>query len=330
MSPAPHVPHAQLQVARLLALVPYLHSRGAVHLEEAARDLGVPPAQIVKDLRVLLMCGLPGGYPDDLIDVDLDALLDADGDRVIRVSNADYLDRPLRLTPTEASALVVALRSVRSGSGEETRAVVDRTLAKLEGVLGRGAAVVEPGLDAPEEDAADPTVLTILERGVAEGRQVRLTYHVHARDEVSARTVDPRGVAEEGGRLYLDAWCHAAEAPRLFRVDRIHDAELLETPVVTAPEPVRDLSTELFVPPPSSVLVTLRLGAEARWFPEYYPVEETRTAADGSLEVDLHVADRRWLERLLLRLAPAAHVVRPREFTEALTARAQATLSLYE
>ena len=47
------------------------------------------------------MCGLPGGYPDDLIDVDLDALEGPDGvrtDGVIRVSNADYLARPLRLS----------------------------------------------------------------------------------------------------------------------------------------------------------------------------------------------------------------------------------------
>ena len=54
------------------------------------------------DLKVLFMCGLPGGYPDDLIDVDIDALEGPDGlraDGVIRVSNADYLARPLRLTP---------------------------------------------------------------------------------------------------------------------------------------------------------------------------------------------------------------------------------------
>ena len=71
---APAMGGAKEQVARLLTLVPYLHSREQVRLEEAAAALGVPPAQLLRDLRVLLMCGLPGGYPDDLIDVDLDAL----------------------------------------------------------------------------------------------------------------------------------------------------------------------------------------------------------------------------------------------------------------
>ena len=86
------------------------------------------------------MCGLPGGYPDDLIDVDLDALEDPDGDGVIRVSNADYLARPLRLTPTEASALIVALRALRDGCDDETREVVDRVLGKLETAAAEGAA----------------------------------------------------------------------------------------------------------------------------------------------------------------------------------------------
>ena len=52
---------AREQVARLLTLVPYLHARGEVRVDDAARALGVPPAQVVKDLRVLFMCALPGG-----------------------------------------------------------------------------------------------------------------------------------------------------------------------------------------------------------------------------------------------------------------------------
>ena len=119
---------AKDQVGRLLRLVPYLHARDQVSLDEAARVIGVPPDQLDKDLRVLFLCGLPGGYPDDLIDVDLDAL---EGEGVIRISNADYLARPLRLTPTEASAIIVALRALRAGADADTRDVVDRALAKL-------------------------------------------------------------------------------------------------------------------------------------------------------------------------------------------------------
>jgi proteasome accessory factor C len=47
---------ARDQVARLLALVPYIQARSEVPLEQAAADFGVSPAQIVKDLNVLWYC----------------------------------------------------------------------------------------------------------------------------------------------------------------------------------------------------------------------------------------------------------------------------------
>jgi proteasome accessory factor C len=110
-------PGARDQVARLLTLVPFLHHRDGVRLEEAADLLGTTPEQVLRDLKVLFMCGLPGGLPDDLIDVDLDAIESEEGspvrDGVIRVENADYLARPLRLSPTEATAIIVALRTLR-------------------------------------------------------------------------------------------------------------------------------------------------------------------------------------------------------------------------
>lgn len=320
---------AQAQVARLLTLVPYLHSHGQVRLEDAAAALGVPPDQVLGDLKVLLMCGLPGGYPDDLIDVDLDALEGPDADGVIRVSNADYLARPLRLTPTEATAIIVALRALRSSAGEETREVVDRALAKLEAAAAEGSAapLIDPGEEPRRPDLS--RLEADLQDAVARQRQVRLSYFAPSRDEHSERTVDPRGVVSAEGNTYLDAWCHSAEAPRLFRLDRIERAEVLDDAIETAPEPPRDLGGGLFTRSSETTPVTLRLAPDARWIIDYYPVEAVRPRRGGVLEVDLLIADEQWLDRLLLRLAPHAQVLSPPEFAESFTARAQDTLSLY-
>lgn len=320
---------AKDQVARLLTLVPFLHARGQVRLDDAAAALGVPADQLVKDLKVLLMCGLPGGYPDDLIDVDLDSLEGPEADGVIRVSNADYLARPLRLTPTEATAIIVALRALRNGATDETRVVVDRALAKLEAAAAEGTAAprIDPG-DEPVE--ADLSRLEARLRDAARRqRQVRLTYFVPSRDEESERTVDPRGVVTANGFAYLDAWCHSAEAPRLFRLDRIHEAEVLDTPIETPPEAPRDLGDGLFAQSSETTRVRLLLEPAARWVVEYYPVESVRQRARGRLEVALQVADERWLQRLLLRLAPHARVISPPELTTTFTDAAQAALSLY-
>jgi len=328
---APVPQGARDQVARLLTLVPWLHRQGPVRVEEAAAALGVPPAQLVRDLKVLLMCGLPGGYPDDLIDVDLDALEGPEADGTIKVSNADYLARPLRLTATEASALVVALRAVRSGADPATLEVVDRTLAKLEAAAAGAvpAAVVEAGAD-PHAAAALAALRRTLQDAVDRRRQVRLTYWSPTRDELSERTVDPRGLVAHGGHDYLDAWCHAAEAPRTFRLDRVRDAEVLDAAVVSEPAPPREPGDRgVFEPGAAARTATLVLEPRAHWVVEYYPVEEVRRLDDGRLEVDLLVGDERWLTRLLLRTAPHARVVAPEEFTRSFTDAARSALGLY-
>jgi len=317
---------AKEQVARLLRLVPYLHAHDQVSLDEAAQAMGVAAEQLDKDLRVLFMCGLPGGYPDDLIDVDLDAL---EGEGVIRVSNADYLARPLRLSPTEATAIFVALRALRNGANDETREVVDRALAKLEAAAAEGsvAAQIDPG---EEDHSGDLGALERrLQQAVEQQRQVRLGYFVPSRDEESERTVDPRGVVSAHGFRYLDAWCHSAEAPRLFRLDRIHEATVLDTPIATEPTGPRDLAAGLFAPGEDLTVATLRLGPSARWVTEYYPALDVRPGEDGTLEVDLQVADPRWLTRLVLRLAPDATVVAPREIAADVARAAQQALGHY-
>lgn len=319
---------AKAQVARLLRLVPYLHARESVRLDDAAADLGVSPTQLLRDLKVLLMCGLPGGYPDDLIDVDLDALEGEGADGVIRVSNADYLARPLQLSATEATAVIVALRAVRNGTSESTREVVDRTLAKLEAASqGRAEPRIDPGADPVDDEGR--RFLPLLEKAVAEGRQVELAYYVPARDEESRRVVDPRGVVRAHGASYLDAYCHHAEAPRLFRLDRIEEAALLDTPVQTEPRAPRDLADGIFQRSADTTPVTLRLAPAAAWVVEYYAVEDVRRLPDGDLEVDLLVADPRWLQRLLLRLAPHAAVVAPAALATSFTDAARAALGLY-
>ncbi|GAA3682913.1 YafY family protein [Nocardioides ginsengisoli] len=327
------------QVARLLTLVPFLHHRDGVRLEEAATLLGTTPNQVVQDLRVLFMCGLPGGLPDDLIDVDLDAIVSEEGspvsEGVIRIENADYLARPLRLTATEASAVIVALRMLRdtraAGASPE---LVDRVLAKLEAAAAIGGA---PHVEvAPSPRDAEQVVVAqlraLVEEALAGSHQIRLSYFVPSRDEESERVVDPHGIVNHGIFSYLDAWCHRAGADRLFRLDRITKAEILPSRTTAPVRPPRDLDDGLFGDDtgPDSTLVTLRLAPQARWATDYYPMRDVRPADDGSAEVDLVVVDRRWLVRLLLRLAPYAEVLQPGEFTEALTARAQETLRLYQ
>ena len=319
---------AREQVARLLALVPYIQAREEVSLEQAARDFGVKPAQIVKDLNVLWFCGLPGLGMGDLIDVDMEAL---EEDGVIRLANADYLSRPLRLDSTEASALIVALRALREGGDEAVRPVVDRTLNKLEAAAGDGAALagqVDVRLEPEEVEVG--RLRDRLSQAVRDRRQVRIDYYVPTRDESTERVVDPLRVVTAEGRSYLEAWCHLAEDQRLFRLDRISSAEVLDS---RAPEhhdvQPRDLSEGLFRPSADDILATVVLRPEARWVAEYYPIEDSEEAPEGELRVRLRVSDPLWLTRLMLRLGGSGRVVDPPELTERVRDAAAAALAGY-
>lgn len=316
-------PTAREQVARLLALVPYLIDRGDVRVEDAAAHFGVSAEQLRRDLRVLLFVGLPGGFPDDLIDVDLDAL---DGEGVIRVSNADYLGSPVRFAPTEAAALTVALRSLAESADGATRELVERTLAKLD----EATSTLEdtPRIHVEPDRGVDSAVRPALEAALRDHRRLRMDYHVPSREEVTSREVDPRGIATVDGLVYLDAWCHTAGGDRAFRVDRIVSAEVLDVPVADPSARARDLTRDWFSAT-DGLEVTLELDAEAAWVPEYVPTHATRFLGDGRIQVDLRATDAEWLVRFVLRLAPHARVVSPSNLDGVVRERLRSTLAHY-
>jgi proteasome accessory factor C len=306
---------ARDQVARLLALVPYIQARREVSLEQAATDFGVPASQIVKDLNVLWFCGLPGLGMGDLIEIDMEAL---EGEGVIRLSNAGYLSRPLRLDSSEASALIVALRALREGGDDDVRPIVDRTLNKLEAAAGDGAAVAaQVDIRMPEQAGALNELRERLTRAVDQRRQVRLDYYVPTRDQSTERVVDPLRVVTAEGNAYLEAWCHVAEDQRLFRLDRISSAVVLEEPVEDHGdlEP-RNLADGIFQPSTDDLLVTMTLEPSARWVAEYYPVEDRVEEPGGRLTVRLRVGDPAWLTQLMLRLGASAQVTDPPDIAD--------------
>ncbi|HYO39301.1 MAG TPA: WYL domain-containing protein [Nocardioidaceae bacterium] len=316
-------------MARLLALVPYIQARREVSVEQAASDFGVRPQQIVKDLNVLWFCGLPGLEMGDLIEVDMDAL---EGDGVIRVSNVDYLSRPLRLDSAEASALIVALRALREGADDDgVRPIVDGALRKLEEAAGDGAApAAQVDIRLPRQQARLYALRDRLQGAVDQRRQVRLDYYVPTRDESTERVVDPLAVVHADGHSYLDAWCHVAEDQRLFRLDRISAAAVLDSPVPShAGLAPRDLAAGIFTPSDDDLLVTVRLDPTARWVAEYYPVEHARNERGGGLTVRLRIGDPALVTQLMLRLGATGELIEPVELAEEVRRVAAEALAHY-
>lgn len=312
------------RMPRLLALVPYLQAHPGVRVEEAAADLAVSPDQLRRDLELLWMCGLPGYGPGELID------LSFEGDTVSVVFDAG-LTRPLRLSHAEAGALAVCLRALGDVGGVVGRDVVERTLAKVEAAAG-GSTVGGPALARAQDEEPDEAVAAAVGAALTGRRALRLRYFSAGRDAVTDRVVEPRELVVVAGRSYLEAWCRRAEDVRLFRLDRVERAEVLDEelgarPPAAAPaggDPAAPFDLGADLP-----LAELELAPEATWAAEYYPVESLTALEDGRVRVGLRYSDREWLVRVALGFGGAARVRRPADVAEEVAARAAAALGAY-
>ncbi|MGH9280808.1 MAG: helix-turn-helix transcriptional regulator [Acidimicrobiales bacterium] len=286
---------AEARLHRLLAVVPWIADHDGPRLAEVGARFGCTEDELVDDLQLLFLCGLHPYTPDTLIDVDI-----ADGRVWIRY--ADYFARPLRLTPAEGLALLAAGQVALAVPGADASGPLARGLHKLAAALGVGdAEAVEVSL-AP----AAGEVMTTITAAVNDRRQVELDYYSFGRDSWSQRVVDPYAVFSAGGQWYLSAWCHAVDDERLFRLDRVRAARSLDTKFAA---PTRPPDFAVYRARADDPRVTLELEPAGRWVVDQYPVEAADELGDGRVLVTLAVSERAWLERLLLRLGPAARVV---------------------
>jgi proteasome accessory factor C len=288
-------PAAQDRLGRLLAIVPWVAARDGPPIDEVCRRFQVTEPELLADLELLFLCGVYPFTPDVLIEVDI-----ADGRVWIRY--ADYFRRPLRLTAPEGLALMSAGAALLGVPGADPDGALARALAKLETVLGVGA---EDAVDV-ELAPVPPTLLATVQAATGQRRRLELDYYSFGRDDRTTRVVEPWRVFNAHGQWYLAAWCQQAGAERLFRVDRISRATVLDQ---TFPPPGEPPDVRLFHGADTDPVVVLDVTPAARWVAEQYPNEGVAERPDGTLRVRLRVGEPAWLERVLLRAGPEATVV---------------------
>lgn len=306
------------RLPRLLAMVPYFLARPGIPTAEAAADFGITEKQLIKDLDLLWVCGLPGHGPGDLID------LNYEGSTVSIIFDAG-MSRPLRLSAEEALVLVVALRTLAETPGLADSEAVQRALAKVETAAGGAVddATVAIALDSEQ------LRLPVLQRALDEQRALALRYYTAARDETSERTVDPLRLFEADGRHYLEAWCRSAEGVRVFRIDRIEDVQLLDEPAAPpAGVELRDLAEGVYQPASEHLLVELTLSRAYAWVADYYSVQTVVESEDG-LRISLRVSDPAWVQSLVLGSGGHVRVLSPGWLSDSIRDDAAAALAGY-
>ncbi|MCH9840330.1 MAG: WYL domain-containing protein [Actinomycetia bacterium] len=290
------------RIARLLALVPWLISRPGITLTDTAGHFGITVESLTKDLWQLVLCGLPGYGPDQLIDIDF-----WDDDR-IWVQDPQTLAKPMRINAEEAVALAIALRRMNQIPGVSDKDSISRLIAKLDAVIGTNAQILE----ISESDHGHNGAL--VEQALKDELGLEFDY-ASAQDDQSHRVVMPIRVFSVDDYLYLAAWCEQAEAIRSFRFDRISELSL-HAPLENIPgnltEEVTGLADLTLAP-----TALIRIDSEISWVTEEVWVNTVNNPhvvlEEGQSLIRVPYLSKDWLIRWVFSMAGAAVVLEPVE-----------------
>ncbi len=300
------------RLSRLLALVPWLAVNDGVTVSAAAAYFDVSPAQLEKDLWLLIVCGLPGHGPDQLVDIDFW------DDGRIHVIDPQTLRRPLRISPAEAMSLLVALRLLAQVPGSHDRAALVSATNRLQHAVGDvDASVLLSEVEVDE-------ILSNVTLAIEQRRLLRLRYGGVAGDTVTERDVEPFQLQATDGRTYLEGFCRTAGAVRTFRVDRIVAAQ------VGAVIEATQAQSRLPAASTKAIKAIIRLRPEVRWALDVHPMRVDKEYPDGSVTASIDAHDRAWLVRLVMSMRGYAELIEPADLRNVLSTLAAAALAAYD
>jgi proteasome accessory factor C len=304
------------RLQRILVMLPYAIHHPGVSVDELATRFNVKKRDLVDDLNLVFVCGLPGYGPGDLIDVRLEE------DRVY-VEMADYFAAPLRLTPAEALVLYAGGSAIASLPGMEEADALRRALTKVRRALGRGEEGDGAAVQVRLEQAAGGH-LEALQNALRDAVQVDIEYFSASRGELTERSVEPWGLIAALGRWYLVGLDHLSGEERMFRVDRIKSVAVLDAAAPVPPDFDPGRYRGAFSGRDGDLRVTLEISASAaQWFEDYYPVESGETLDDGWRRVVLVAGGERWAATLVVRLGRDVRSIAPASVMDASRALAE-------
>ncbi|HCJ54077.1 MULTISPECIES: helix-turn-helix transcriptional regulator [Glutamicibacter] len=204
------------QVMRNIDMIQYVHAHGIVEVEELAQRYSMTVAKVREELAMIMMCGVPYGQHDELINVN-DGDVESD---TVTISNAALLAEPQKLAPLEAVAILGGLNALASIPEFEHQQVLNAALAKVNSAVARfdgwNGALGFALSKARENDIPQQLIQAIRAQEV-----VRIDYYSARSRTHQERDVEPIRLIEDGAVQYLRAWCRKRESLLTFRVDRM-------------------------------------------------------------------------------------------------------------
>jgi predicted DNA-binding transcriptional regulator YafY len=153
-------------------------------------------------------------------------------------------------------------------------------------------------------------------------KRLHITYRARGKNEVTEREVSPQRLVHYRENWHLDAWCHLRRELRIFAVDSVLKAEILETDARPVAE--KTLAAVLgsgygIFSGKSVQWAKLRFTPErARWVAQeqWHPRQKGKFERNGSYLLEIPYSDDRELVMDILRHGPEVEVIAPKVLRE--------------
>ncbi len=293
--------------ARLVTLASILISAGragsTLQASEVCERVQITREELSEDISVLNVVNFGGGSYVLYAEMADDGTIEVDPEPY-----ADNFDRPARLLPVEAKALIAAIDLIGDHMPEGTL-----TSAREKIVAALGADPLEQGLQVADGGADDSQVARVVSQAISAGKMLKLDYYKPNEDEFTERLVEPYALVNGREGWYVASFDPERDDVRHFRLDRVRHASVSRKQFKRRPEvnPAADVegwpkTGEL---PASNVAVIWISPERARWAREESTVIEE--LSDGAVLIETSYAGRDWLVREVLKEAGDAVVVKP-------------------
>lgn len=314
--------HASHAIARYLSMVAWIgrQPQRRTTVGELAEHFGRNLRQIENDLRQLTVFrdSLPGeSFELSWFEPEKGT---SSAERLatpISVRSTRGLDLPPSFTDEEVATIVVGLRAVAPLLTEEDQQAIPPTVLALDALSANRAHLHENIVDIPRVDARE--TLRTLRQAMSSHHVVSFTYtaHNHMRSE---RSVEPLALEQGPSGWQLHAWCHSANAQRLFILDRMENLKITGESFNPS---LRSLQRE------ESSTVRVVLMKDAQWVGEAY-ASRILAVTHETVTIELPIWDRQWVRDLLTRVASSIVSLSDQELAEEISEHAQAVLRTWD
>jgi len=291
---------------RLLDLVPFLRANPGMNIKEIAAEFKVSVSEIVSDLDLLMVCGLPGYTPLELIDLSTD-------EGYVTLRDPQNLEYPRNFTIHELLILKIALSALLVDSPPMLHSEIGSLISKLDHQMPNQISS-EGILFVPDNIL---NLRRIGEEALVKNQQVEISYRNDTKDELTNRKISLIREYESEGEYFWDAWCHLANAKRTFNLEKISSATLSMDP-----SSIGDLSGE-----GSALTVRLRIKQKSQFFARHQNILK-QTEEPEIYEARIY--QREWLVREILSAGETATVITPSDLKVQVKKRATQALSQYQ